>query len=69
METKNLPNGRTLTTFTLFVEIQNTITQLLIKLILYVCDNDYCNTINLEKSLLLGGYNQLGLIKGCQITN
>jgi len=36
------------------------------KLILYVCDNNNYNIINLEKLILFGGYKQL--IKGYQIT-
>ena len=35
-------------------------------MILYVCDNNNCNIINLEKLILYVGYNQL--IKGYQIT-
>jgi len=49
---------------TLFKQIQNRITQFLIKLILFECNNNNCN--NLEKLILLRGYNQL--IKGYQIT-
>src|SRR6218665_431718 len=52
----------------LFEKIQNRIKTFLIKLILYVCDDNNCNTglINFEKLISLGGYNQL--FKGYQIT-
>ena len=46
---------------TLFEKIQNRITQFqfLIKLILFAYDYNNCNVINLEKMILLGGYNQI----------
>ena len=51
----------------LFKKIQNRITHFKIKLILFVRDNNNnWNMINLEKLILLGGYNQL--IKGYKIT-
>jgi len=55
-----------LSMFMLLENIQNRITQFLTKLILFVCNNINCNMRNLEKFILLGGYNQL--IKGYQIT-
>ena len=45
--------------FKLFENIQNRITQFLIKLILIVFTNNNCNMINLEKFISLGGHNQL----------
>ena len=50
----------------LFEKIQNRITIFFIKLILFVCDNNNRNIINLEKIILglFGEYNQLISPKG-----
>ena|SRR6218665_3716325 len=52
--------------FTLFVMIQSRMTQCLIKLMLFVCDSNNCNKINLQKLILSGRCNRV--IGGYKIT-